>query len=214
MLVREWGNCVPTYNWYRLPGKAQPTPNANIFTAAASWPESDKIFHTEEHHKDDLLPKIGMKQTETDEGGERWRRNKASAVWCCRRSVGTWTASSATCSLTTCHSNSSRRIDYFHRNAIYHSLICTWRHNFGSVKFAWAWETTAYLTSGGKSLPSLWRCRSLLLSCCHVTMADWHFCFFLLISNACSFLCFQNCKSEPSSCKFHKHCITSFPSLI
>lgn len=55
----------------------------------------------------------------------RWRRNESSAVCCCRRSVSSWTAASAKCSSTTCYSNSLRSIDYFHRNAIYHRLICT-----------------------------------------------------------------------------------------
>jgi len=48
--------CVPTYNGYWLPGKAQPATDADVFTAAAGWPKADKIFHAEEHHKDDLLP--------------------------------------------------------------------------------------------------------------------------------------------------------------
>ena len=62
-----WGLCVPTYNRYRLPGKAQPAQDANIFTAAACWPEADKIFHTEEHHKDDLL----SEGNRTDKWGRR-----------------------------------------------------------------------------------------------------------------------------------------------
>lgn len=34
-VTREKQGCVPTYNRYWLPGKAQSTPDADIFTAAA-----------------------------------------------------------------------------------------------------------------------------------------------------------------------------------
>lgn len=137
LLVCEWENRLPTDNGYRLPGKAQTTPDANIFTAAASWPETDKILHTEEHHEHDLLPKIWRK--EADEGEEKnagkekkkKKRNQKQSISTvpCLKKVNQH-LNSCFSALTTCHNNSLRSIDYIHRDTIHHALICATRpHN-------------------------------------------------------------------------------------
>lgn len=46
---------VLTNNRYWLPGKSKPTPDADVFTAAARGPQTDKILQAEEHHQEDLL---------------------------------------------------------------------------------------------------------------------------------------------------------------
>lgn len=81
VVVCVYGGCILTYNRYWLPGKAQSAPDADIFTAAARWPQADKIFHTKEHHKDNLLSeKWGTNRTDKWRTGREKKKKQTSDV--------------------------------------------------------------------------------------------------------------------------------------
>lgn len=137
-VTREKQGCGPTYNRYWLPGKAQSTPDADIFTAAARWPEADKIFHPKEHHKDDLLPEGWGKQNRKR---EKWPRRTGGKVTKNKKIKNenlmflkgiqcktTWTSVLTKCTLTTCQSNLLRINDCFSTDVHFVTVQCVLSH--------------------------------------------------------------------------------------